>query len=113
MTAEVRALLRARDIAFSAGDKEALSTVKATLARAIREAKRAHAQKIHSHSRDSRDTRQLWQGIQAITNYRKTTPACDSDASLPNSLNVYYAWFETENYVVVRRTSAKPTSDQG
>ena len=67
MTAEVPALLRARDIAFSSGDKEALSTVRATLARAIRDAKLVCAQKIHDHFRDSRDTWQLWQGIQAIT----------------------------------------------
>ena len=36
MTAEVHAVLRARDIAFRAGDKEALRTVRATLARTIR-----------------------------------------------------------------------------
>ena len=60
MTTEERALLRARDIASKARDKEALSTARATLARAIRDAKQAHAQKIHGHLRDSRDTRQLW-----------------------------------------------------
>ena len=108
MTAEVRALLRARDIAFRAGDKEALSIARAILARAIRDAKRAHAQKIHGHFRDSGDTRQLWQGIQAITNYRTSTPACDSDASLPDALNVFYARFEAKNDVVAEKNIPSP-----
>ena len=108
MTAEVRALLRARDIAFRAGNKEALSTARATLARAIREAKRAHAPKIHGHSWDCRDTQQLWQGIQSITNYRTTTPACDSDASLPDALNVFHARFEAENDMGARKNMPPP-----
>ncbi|KAI4875046.1 hypothetical protein NFI96_014250 [Prochilodus magdalenae] len=68
MTAEVRALLKARDSAFKAGDKAALRKARAKLSRGIREAKRAHGQSIHSHFRDSGDTRRMWQGIQAITN---------------------------------------------
>ncbi|KAI4880646.1 hypothetical protein NFI96_001018 [Prochilodus magdalenae] len=91
MTAEVRALLKARDSAFKAGDKAALRKARAKLSRGIREAKRAHGQSIHSHFRDSGDTRRMWQGIQAITNYRTTPPACDSDASLPDALNHFYA----------------------
>ncbi|KAI4872705.1 hypothetical protein NFI96_006629, partial [Prochilodus magdalenae] len=83
MTAEVRALLKARDSAFKEGDKAALRKARAKLSRGIREAKRAHGQSIHSHFRDSGDTRRMWQGIQAITNYRTAPPACDSDASLP------------------------------
>ncbi|KAI4887968.1 hypothetical protein NFI96_018257 [Prochilodus magdalenae] len=79
--------------------------------RPIREAKRAHGQSIHSHFRDSGDTRRMWQGIQAITNYRTTPPACDSDASLPDALNHYYARFETQNSVAVRKTSP-PSDDQ-
>ena len=59
MTAEVCALLRARDIDIKAGDKEALSIARATQARAIRDAKQAHSQKVQGHFRDSRDTRQL------------------------------------------------------
>ena len=39
MTAEEFALLRARDIAFRDGDKEALSIARATLAQDIRNAK--------------------------------------------------------------------------
>ncbi|KAI4901822.1 hypothetical protein NFI96_010215 [Prochilodus magdalenae] len=72
MTAEVHALLKARDSAFKEGDKAALRKARAKLSRGIREAKRAHGQSIHSHFRDSGDTRRMWQGIQAITDVRKT-----------------------------------------
>ncbi|KAI4871789.1 hypothetical protein NFI96_020449, partial [Prochilodus magdalenae] len=109
MTAEVRALLKARDSAFKEGDKAALRKARGKLSRAIREAKRAHGQSIHSHFRDSGDTWRMWQGIQAITNYRTAPPACDSDASLPDALNHFYARFETQNGVAARKTT--PRSD--
>ncbi|KAI4904669.1 hypothetical protein NFI96_032455 [Prochilodus magdalenae] len=100
MTAEVRALLKARD--------SALRKARAKLSRGIREAKRTHGQSIHSHFRDSGDTRRMWQGIQAITNYRTAPPACDSDASLPDALNHFYARFETQNSVAARKTTPPP-----
>lgn len=43
----------------------------------------------------------MWQGIRAITNYRKTTHACDSDTSLLNALNNFYTQFEAQNDVMV------------
>ncbi|KAK3565368.1 hypothetical protein QTP86_007114 [Hemibagrus guttatus] len=97
MTAEVRALLQLRDSAFRAGVKEALRTARAKLSRAIKEVKRTHTQRIHGHFQDSRDSRRMWQGIQAITNYKTTPSACDSDASLPDALNDFYARFEAQN----------------
>ncbi|KAI4901873.1 hypothetical protein NFI96_006975 [Prochilodus magdalenae] len=111
MTAEVRALLKARDSAFKEGDKAALRKARAKLSRGIREAKRAHGQSIHSHFRDSGDTRRMWQGIQAITNYRTTPPACNSNASLPDALNHFYTRFETQNGVAARKTTP-PSDDQ-
>ncbi|KAK3530802.1 hypothetical protein QTP70_002836 [Hemibagrus guttatus] len=83
MTAEVRALLKLRDSAFRAGDKEALRTARAKLSRAIKGVKRTHAQRIHGHFQDSGDFWRIWQGIQAITNYKTTPSACDSDTSPP------------------------------
>ncbi|KAI4892919.1 hypothetical protein NFI96_001300 [Prochilodus magdalenae] len=94
--------------AFKEGDKAALRKARAKLSRGIREAKRAHGQSIHSHFRDSGDTRRMWQGIQAITNYRTTPPACDSDASLPDALNHFYARFEAQNGVAARKTTPPP-----
>ncbi|KAK3552020.1 hypothetical protein QTP70_031590 [Hemibagrus guttatus] len=93
-----------RDSAFRAGDKAALRTARAKLSRAIREAERMHSQRIHGHFQDSRDSQRMWQGIQAITNYKTTPSACDSDASLPDSLNDFYARFEAQNSVTARNT---------
>ncbi|KAK3550582.1 hypothetical protein QTP70_000038 [Hemibagrus guttatus] len=46
----------------------------------------------------------MWQGIQSITNYRPASPACDSDTSLPDMLNSFYAQFEAQNDVTARKT---------
>ncbi|KAK3530008.1 hypothetical protein QTP86_009388 [Hemibagrus guttatus] len=112
MTAEVRALLKSRDSAFRAGDKAALRTARAKLSRAIRELKRTHAQRIHGHFQDSRDSQRMWQGIQAITNYKTTPSACDSDASLPDVLNDFYARFEAHNNIAVRKTIPPPNNQR-
>ncbi|KAK1791630.1 hypothetical protein P4O66_013631, partial [Electrophorus voltai] len=111
MTAEVRMLLRTRNLAFRTGDREALKKTRAKLSRAIREAKHAHAQRIHGHFKDTVDTWRMWEGIQAITNYRKTSPSCDSDAILPDALNDFYARFEAQNNVVAEK-SIPPQNDQ-
>ncbi|KAK2912264.1 hypothetical protein Q8A73_006377 [Channa argus] len=111
INANVCALLKQRDAAFRTGDKTALRTAKAKLSRAIKEAKRAHTKKIHDHFEDSGDTRRMWQGIQAITNYKTTSPDCDRDASLPDALNHFYARFEAQNNVKARK-STPPPSDQ-
>ncbi|KAK3509724.1 hypothetical protein QTP70_008460 [Hemibagrus guttatus] len=108
MTAKVRALLKSRDSAFRAGDKDALRTAQAKLSRAIREAKCTHSQRIHGHFQSSGDTHRMWQGIQSITNYRPAPPAYDSDASLPDTLNNFYARFEAQNDVTARKTIPTP-----
>ncbi|XP_060758450.1 cilia- and flagella-associated protein 57-like [Neoarius graeffei] len=51
------------------------------------------------------------QGIQAITKYRTTPPACNNDASLPDALNSFYRWFETRNSMAMRKT-IPPPNDQ-
>ncbi|KAK3516185.1 hypothetical protein QTP70_005693 [Hemibagrus guttatus] len=70
-----------------------------------------HAQRIHGHFQDSGDSRDMWQGIQVITNYKTTPSACDSDASLPDALNDFYAQFEAQNNVAARKT-IPPPNDQ-
>ncbi|KAK1789400.1 hypothetical protein P4O66_015327 [Electrophorus voltai] len=64
------------------------------------------------HLRGSMDTSKtlvthwwrMWEGIQAITNYRKTSPSCDSDAILPDALNDFYARFEAQNNVAAEKS---------
>ncbi|KAI5614992.1 gastrula zinc finger protein XlCGF28.1-like [Silurus asotus] len=68
-------------------------------------------QKPWMTAKDSGDTRRMWQGPQAITNYKTTSPVCDRDASLPDALNDFYARFEVQNNVVARKT-IPPPSDQ-
>ncbi|KAK3507617.1 hypothetical protein QTP70_030788 [Hemibagrus guttatus] len=111
MTAVVRALLKSRYSAFRTGDKTALRTARAKLSRAIREAKRMHAQRIHGHFQDSRDSRRMCQGMQATTNYKTTPSACDRDASLPDVLNDFYARFEAQNNIAAGKT-IPPPNDQ-
>lgn len=48
MTAEVHALLKTCDSAFKSGDKVALREDRSKLIRAIRDAKCAHSQRIHT-----------------------------------------------------------------
>ncbi|KAI4889040.1 hypothetical protein NFI96_012908 [Prochilodus magdalenae] len=53
--------------------------------------------------------RRTWQGIQAVTNYKTTSPTCDSNASLPNELNNFYARFEALNCATAKKTTPLPT----
>ncbi|KAK3520331.1 hypothetical protein QTP70_023296 [Hemibagrus guttatus] len=67
-----------------------------------------HTQRIHGHFQDSGDSRRMWQGIQEITNYKTTPSACDSDSSLPDTLNDFYDRFEAQNNVAARKTIPAP-----
>ncbi|KAK3552753.1 hypothetical protein QTP86_022162, partial [Hemibagrus guttatus] len=70
-----------------------------------------HTQRIHGHFQDSGDSRRMWQGIQEITNYKTTPSACDSDSSLPDTLNDFYDRFEAQNNVAAMKT-IPPPNDQ-
>ncbi|KAK1788378.1 hypothetical protein P4O66_015986 [Electrophorus voltai] len=62
------------------------------------------AERIHGHFKDTGDTWRMWEGIQAITNYRKTSTSCDSDAIFPDALNDFYARFEAQNNVASEKS---------
>ncbi|KAK3553915.1 hypothetical protein QTP70_015300 [Hemibagrus guttatus] len=111
MTAKVCVLLKSKDSTFRGGDKTALKTARAKLSRVIREAKSAHALRIHGHFQNSGHSRRMWQGIQAITNYKTTPSARDSDTSLPDTLKEFYARFEAQNSVAARK-AIPPPNDQ-
>ncbi|KAI4896149.1 hypothetical protein NFI96_004230 [Prochilodus magdalenae] len=101
-----------RDKAFKSGDKASLRTARAKLSWAIREAKRTYPQKIHSHFQDTPDTRCMWRGTQAVTNYKTPSHTCDSDASLPNVLNSFYARFEAQNCTTAKLVERPVSSVQ-
>lgn len=67
MTVEVRKMLIAWNSAFKSGDEEALKTARANLNHAIRLAKRAHSQRIQDFFHNATNSRNMWQGIRAIT----------------------------------------------
>ncbi|KAK3572675.1 hypothetical protein QTP86_004023 [Hemibagrus guttatus] len=102
----VRALLKSRDSAFRTGDKEALRTARAKLSQANKEAKCKHTQEF----RTAETPGACGRCIQVITNYKTTPSACDSDASLPDALNDFYAWFEAQNNVAARKTIPPPNN---
>lgn len=68
MTEEVQCLLRERNIAFRAGDAALNSTARSNPKRGIREAKADYKRKIE-YCFKSNNSRQVWQGVQHITNY--------------------------------------------
>nr|XP_055074620.1 uncharacterized protein LOC129454148 [Misgurnus anguillicaudatus] len=108
LTAETRALLRAKDAAFRSGDGRLLRVARAQLSKAIRKAKRMYAQKIYNHFCDAKDPRRMWQGIQALTDYKVTTQVNNSDAHLPDKLNNFYARFEAMNSTRAHKSTPTP-----
>lgn len=109
ISAKLRNLMKIRDSAFKSKNREAYTTARADLSRAIKEAKRQYADKINNKGFTSRkDTRRLWQGIQTSTGYKPTPPACSSDPSLPDQLYDFFARFEAENKEPARKMPPSP-----
>lgn len=96
MTREVQALLSARDTAFRTGDPTLYSAARADLKRGIKDAKEAYKRKTEDHFSDN-NPRQVWQGIQHITNYKgSSTTSTNTDTSLAEELNCFFARFEAK-----------------
>ncbi|XP_047675457.1 uncharacterized protein LOC125145680 [Tachysurus fulvidraco] len=108
MTGEVYRLLKTRNAVFRAGDEAGLRTARANLSRGIREAKRQYSRRLAHKFSDSRDTRRLWQGIQTITDYKPLPRTCDSNISLLNELNTFFARFEKQNSTTAQKTPPPP-----
>lgn len=102
MTKEVCARLRERNAVFRSGDMVALRSARANLNRAIRAAKRAHSQKIQGFFHDSSNIRQLWQGIQTVTDYKATPSPSQDNISFLNKLN-FFRRFEALNNSPARK----------
>jgi hypothetical protein len=78
------------------------------LRRTIKQAKRQHRTKTES-SYSGFDARQVWQGLQTITDYKgKPSHELPSDTSLPDELNDIYARFEASNTEAYMRAPAVP-----
>ena len=100
MTKDVQTLLKERDTAFRSGDVVHYSAARTCLKRGIREAKTAYKRKIEDHF-SSNNSRQVWQGVQHITNYKSSNlTVTNSDFSLSEELNCFFARFEAETLEV-------------
>lgn len=76
MTQRVQQLLKDRNTAFRAGDSALYSAARANLKRGIRQAKRDYRRRIEDHL-ESNNSRQVWQGVQHLTNYTANTGAAE------------------------------------
>ncbi|KAL0195023.1 hypothetical protein M9458_008595, partial [Cirrhinus mrigala] len=108
MSREVRKLLKIRNAAFRSGDKASLRVARVNLSHAVRRAKRDYGQRSNEHFNSTRDTRRMWQGIQAITDYKPNQRSSDGDPSLPDELNDFFAQFDAQNKEPTRK--ATPSS---
>jgi hypothetical protein len=110
ITGNIRTELKDRAAAFKVRDSnpEAYKKSRHALRRTIKQAKRQYRAKVESYHTGS-DTRQMWQGLQTITDYKgKHSRKLPSDMSLPDELNYFYARFETSNTEACMRASAVP-----
>ena len=65
-----------------------------SLCKAIKQAKCWYRNKVELQFNGS-DTRRMWQGLQAITDYKKkTSHVTDTDILLPDELNNFFACIE-------------------
>ncbi|KAK3562969.1 hypothetical protein QTP86_012586 [Hemibagrus guttatus] len=71
------------------------STAQANLKRGLREAKSDYRRRIEDHL-NSNNSRQVWQGVQHLTNYRANLRAADRDATLSEEPNLFFAYFDVE-----------------
>ena len=97
MTTEMRLLLTAQDAAFRAGDMTDLCSARSVLPKGIKAASGTYAEKIQRHLCDTGNTKQMWQGVQALTDYKSRQGVNDDDASLPDRLKIFFAHFEAPN----------------
>ncbi|CAM4331524.1 unnamed protein product [Leuciscus chuanchicus] len=105
----IKQKIRKRQEAFKSGDQSEYKKARYELQKSIRAAKRAYSQKLERFYL-SNNTRSMWQGIQAVTNYKKIVPAADPlDVTLPDSLNTFYTRFDRMNTDIPSKASCNPT----
>ncbi|KAK0146238.1 RNA-directed DNA polymerase from mobile element jockey [Merluccius polli] len=104
MSREVRLLLKERNRAFRSADAQAYSTSRANLKRGIKKAKHEYKLKVEEHFINS-DPRRMWQGIQAITDYKPSNSSPSvMDMPFLQELNNFYARFDKENKDTATKT---------
>ncbi|KAJ8355349.1 hypothetical protein AAFF_G00063530 [Aldrovandia affinis] len=88
--------MKACDTAFRSGDGALYRAARAELKGGIKNAKADYKKRIEDHL--SATARQVWQGIQNITNYRGCVVITGNPGvSLAEELNSFFARFETQH----------------
>ena len=90
----VRSLLKARDTSYRSGDRLAYSRARAELKKGIKQAKLRYKQKIEDHFNNN-NPRNMWRGIRTMTDYKPSTQLASHDSTLPDTLNSFFARFDT------------------
>ncbi|KAK0142660.1 RNA-directed DNA polymerase from mobile element jockey [Merluccius polli] len=86
------------------GSSQAYSTSRANLKRGIKKAKHEYKLKVEEHFVNS-DPRRMWQGIQAITDYKPSNSSPSvMDMPFLQELNNFYARFDKENKDTATKT---------
>lgn len=88
-------MLKERTTVFKSGDKEHYSAARANLKTGIRGAKLKYKHKIEGYLH-SNNSRQVWQGIQNITNYKPKPRSVEADNTLAEEFNCFFAHFEQQ-----------------
>lgn len=112
MTAEVGMLLKTRDAAYRGGEKAALCSARSALSSGTKAAKTKYAGKIQENLCNTGNTRQMWLGIQQLTDYKIRTEIEKSDGSLPDRLNNFLARFEASGGPPRGRAGLPPSPGQ-
>ncbi|KAK0145614.1 hypothetical protein N1851_015471 [Merluccius polli] len=97
-------------MAFQSGNEQQYRLARYALLKSIRTAKKSHTEKF-KNCYTGNDSRRMWQGIQAVTNYKGNKhTASTSDTTLPDKLNSFYARFDTHQQTTM---PALPSGDLG
>ncbi|KAK7895270.1 hypothetical protein WMY93_020595 [Mugilogobius chulae] len=88
----------ARDGAYRSGDSEEYSRARSALRKGIKAAKGAYKRRIEAHFDTSANSREVWQGIRALTDYRRAPSSpVNCSSTLADELNLFYARFDRDN----------------
>ncbi|XP_070183447.1 uncharacterized protein [Littorina saxatilis] len=93
----VKAKLDAKNRAFESGDEDLYKLAKSDVKKEIRKAKAVYRDKIQDQFASNKP-REVWQGLQQVTQYKKKPAASDDhDPTLPDKLNSFYCRFDEKN----------------
>ena len=96
-TKDIKMKLKKKHAAFKSEDKSNYKQARYVAEKAVKEAKLKYKRKIEENFA-SQNSRELWQQLQQITNYKPAAKAADALVmNLPDSLNDFYSRFDKKN----------------